>query len=39
MTLHLLKQTAKPSKQRQYRKKYPVLDIKKFSQQIEEEVK
>ena len=30
MTLHLLKQSAKPSKPREVRKKYPVLDFDQF---------
>ena len=38
MTLHLLKQNAKPSQQRQTRKKYPALEFKQFPEEEKEEM-
>ena len=38
MTLHLLKQTAKPSKAREKRKKYAVLDFQQRAEQAPDEV-
>ena len=39
MTLHLLKHSAKPSKQREYRKKYPALEFRDFHENNKEEEK
>ena len=39
MTLHLLKASSKPSKQRQHRKKYAAVDYATFAGQRKEEEK